>query len=140
MNCLKCYKVFCIGIFVKLAMFLLYPLAVLFFSGLIALASVISFKNAAPGLLSAASTIISAELLLDMFIYGGILCKDNNKLEYLKTSYKGIKVLESSLIVDKIRRWLMTCGLLGIIYGIGNPGVSGGTQKYKGKFCKARSL
>ena len=123
MNCLKSYSVFCVGIIIKLAMFLLYPLAVLFFGGLTHLIAILS-GNFVSGLLSAASTIISAELLLDMFIYGGILCKDTNKLEYLKTSHKGIKVLESSLVVDRIRRWLMTCGLLGIIYLIGNQGIS----------------
>ena len=60
---------------------------------------------------------VSVEIFGDYFIMGGIAAKDTNKLEYLKTSIKGIPVLTKALTADGIRRLLS----IAIIAGIGSP-------------------
>lgn len=47
-----------------------------------------------------------AEIFFDYFIFGGIASRETNKLEYLKTSVRGISMLKSSLAADIIRRFL----------------------------------
>ena len=59
--------------------------------------------------------IIALELCMDYFVFGGIAAKDTNKLEYLKTSVKGIEVLRKSLIGDGIRRFF---SINLIVYGL----------------------
>ncbi len=59
--------------------------------------------------------IISLELCMDYFTFGGIAAKDTNKLEYLKTSVKGMEVLRKSLIGDGIRRFF---SISLIVYGL----------------------
>ncbi len=59
--------------------------------------------------------IISVEVCMDYFIFGGIAARDTNKLEYLKTSAKGMLVLKKSLIGDAVRR-IFSISL--IIYGL----------------------
>ncbi len=114
----KCYRVFLSGTLMKLVMYLIYPLVTLMWSGLVYLIAAAGFSNAAFGLIMTAGMMIGEELVLDSFVYGGLLAKDSNKLEYLKTSYRGISVLKKSLIVDKFRRlvtvilvFVMVCGV-----------------------------
>ncbi len=66
----------------------------------------------------AASIMIFAEFTLDVFVYGGILRKDTGKLDYLKLSNKGMKILEKSLWVDKVRRFIIAVILLSAAYVI----------------------
>ena len=58
--------------------------------------------------------IVSLEIFVDSAIFGGIASKDTNKLEYLKTSVKGIPCLKKALLFDIIRR----LGSLTLIVGI----------------------
>lgn len=59
--------------------------------------------------------VVSLEGGFDYFSFGGIASRDTNKLEYFKTSAKGMCVLKRSLITDAIRR-LVEMGL--ILFGI----------------------
>lgn len=59
------------------------------------------------------NTLILVELFSDTFIFGGIADKNTNKLEYLKTSTKGMPCLRKALVTDAARRLIS----LGIIVG-----------------------
>lgn len=62
------------------------------------------------------SFIVSVEIFCDYFIFGGIATKETNKLEYLKTSVKGIPLLTKALITDGMRHLLS----IAIIIGFGS--------------------
>ena len=62
------------------------------------------------------SFIVSVEIFCDYFIFGGIATKETNKLEYLKTSVKGITLLTKALITDGMRHLLS----IAIIVGFGS--------------------
>ena len=122
----KCYRVFLSGTLMKLLMYLIYPVCAFFWCSLAYVISDAGFGNATLGLMMTAGMMIGAELLLDSFVYGGLLAKDSNKLEFLKTSYRGINVLKKSLCVDKLRRlvtlilvFVMICGLWELQISVG---------------------
>ncbi|MDE5777999.1 MAG: hypothetical protein K2I10_05765 [Lachnospiraceae bacterium] len=54
----------------------------------------------------ACSLAIAVEIMLDYFVFGGIASRETNRLEYLKTSVKGILLLKGSLMTDAVRRLL----------------------------------
>lgn len=122
----KSYRVFLSGTWLKVLMYLVYPLVTFLWCGLIAVGMGVEKVYAMYILLITCSVIMWAELLLDNFVYGGILAKDTNKLEYLKTSYRGISVLKKSLTVDKVRRLVTMTLLLTIIYSVCHEKVSVG--------------
>lgn len=62
--------------------------------------------------------VISVEVILDYFVFGGIASKETNRLEYLKTSVKGILLLKSSLMTDAVRRFLSTFLIIAGSYSI----------------------
>lgn len=118
---IKSYRTFLCETLVKLLLYLVGPLITLFWSALIGF---ISNKYGIIAQGAAINLIVLYELLLDTFVYGGILSKDTNKLEYLRTSPKGLEILRKSLVTDKLRRFLMTAVLLSLIYGISNGNLS----------------
>ncbi len=61
------------------------------------------------------SMIVVLEMVLDLVVFGGIAAKDTIKLEYIKTSAKGMKVLRDSLIGDGIRRFVTVVAVMMII-------------------------
>lgn len=67
------------------------------------------------GIILISALIISLEMYMDYFIFGGIASKDTNKLEYLKTSIRGMEILKKSLIGDAVRRFL---SISLIVYGL----------------------
>ena len=54
----------------------------------------------------ACGLVITVEIVLDYFVFGGSASRETNRLEYLKTSVKGISLLKSSLMADAVRRFL----------------------------------
>lgn len=122
----RSYKVFLSGTFMKLVMYLIYPVVAVLWCGLMIFATGSSTGEATYGLLMTTGMVISAELLLDNFIYGSILAKDTNKLEYLKTSHRGMSVLKKSLCVDKLRRLMTSVLIFVIVYNVCNEQVSVG--------------
>lgn len=87
----------------KLCVYLLYPLVIItalcFLSHKLGYYPVICMGFAC-------SFVVVVEIILDYFVFGGIASKETNRLEYLKTSVRGINLLKSSLITDAIRRFL----------------------------------
>lgn len=122
----KSYKVFLTGTLMKLLLYLVYPLVTILWCGLMAIGMGAEKVYAMAALLITCNIILWVELVADYFVYGGILAKDTNKLEYLKTSNWWMSVLKKSLIVDKVRRFVTMTLLLGLIYSVCHEGVSVG--------------
>ena len=56
-----------------------------------------------PGYLLTVHLLVSVEIMIDHFIFGGICAKDVSHLEYLKSSKRGEWVTESALIGGMVR-------------------------------------
>ncbi len=96
----KSYHVFLPYVWERWLLYLVYPLCLV-------LVNVGMVKNGIPSetcVMLCSSMIVAVELFADLLVFGGIAAKDTNKLEYLKTSAKGLGVLQSSIIGDAIRR------------------------------------
>lgn len=107
----KCYHVFLAPAWLKWLMYLGYPLVVIGISGWLS-------SQSAPGMLIitlASGFIVMGELLLDTVVFEGIASKDTNKLEYLKTSVRGMRILRNSVIADAVRRAVTTVVILGML-------------------------
>jgi len=107
----KSYHVFLPQIWLKLLVYVGYPLVVLGLTGFFVdvTKSVVASCSLAGGL------IVSLELLLDGLVFEGIASKDTNKLEYLKTSVRGMKTLRNSIVIDAIRRVISAMIVLGAL-------------------------
>lgn len=113
---IRCYQMFLPGnyLWLKLCLYLLYPLAA------IRLALIGIHAGAFNCLITAPMIITAFEIMLDYFFFGGIASKDTNRLEYLKTSYRGTACLKKGLTVDSIRRFLSAAVIeLGVYFAIG---------------------
>ena len=62
--------------------------------------------------------VIGAEVLADYLFLGGIQEKGSEKLDYLKTSPRGMRVMRSVLIVDQVRRIIYCALLFGLAQGM----------------------
>ncbi|MDE6761935.1 MAG: hypothetical protein K2J90_14860 [Lachnospiraceae bacterium] len=60
--------------------------------------------------------IVAAEMMLDTYVFLGIGARDTNRLEYLKTSAKGMSLLKKALIMDGARRFFSTLLILLGVY------------------------
>lgn len=58
--------------------------------------------------------LIFAEIMADNWFLGGIQEKNAEKIDYLKTSSRGMKVMESALIMDFARRFLEAAVIFGV--------------------------
>lgn len=95
---IKCYHIFMPRMWEKLLLYLIYPIV------LIGVGCKMERFMPPFGIIFTCELIVPIELILDFLIFGGISSKDTNKLEYLKTSVKGMTVLKKSIIVDAVRR------------------------------------
>lgn len=64
---------------------------------------------------------LTLEFCMDYLILGGIAAKYTNKLEYLKTSVKGMTYLKKALITDALRRLLSLSIVIGIPCALSAP-------------------
>lgn len=117
----KGYRAFVSDKWIKLLLYLVYPLCTIGFCRIAVMFSdLYGFLH--QGLV--AGFMIVDELVIDVSVFGGILRKDTGKLDYLKLSQKGMKILEKSLWVDKIRRLITTMILLTAAYMICHEGMN----------------
>lgn len=107
---IKCYHMFMPRMWEKLLLYLIYPVA------LIGFGCKMEEIMSPMGVIFVCELIVPAELVLDSLIFGGISSKDTNKLEYLKTSVKGMTVLKKSIIADAVRRVLTVAMILVVVY------------------------
>lgn len=74
--------------------------------------------------------IVAVEMMLDTYMFLGIAARDTNRLEYLKTSVKGLLLLKKALAADAVRRFfsaaLIMAGVYLVIAGnsIGDGGIT----------------
>lgn len=75
---------------------------------------VILMKMRTSGIMSILCTLIFAEVVSDTWFLGGIQEKHAEKMDYLKTSARGMSVVKSALALDLMRRSVMTTGIFGV--------------------------
>lgn len=100
---IKSYNVFLSKKWMRWFMYLIYP--VLLIALEYVMSHVVTMFTFICIMFTGASVVV-AELVMDMFLFKGIGSKDTNRLEYLKTSVKGLPVLKKSLMFDEMRRML----------------------------------
>lgn len=109
-ECIKSYHVFLSPFWLKCVMYVIYPvLLTLGTWGLIELTNMPAFS-----LVYCIGLLMTAEVFLDFFVFGGVAAKDTNKLEYLKTSVKGLSALRKALLVDEARRLISVVLIISI--------------------------
>lgn len=60
--------------------------------------------------------IVAVEIMVDTYVLMGIASKNTNRLEYLKTSTKGLSLLKKVLAMDAVRRFLSITVILAGAY------------------------
>lgn len=58
--------------------------------------------------------LIIVEIMADNWFLGGIQEKGSEKIDYLKTSSRGMEIMKSVLVMDLVRRFLFHGGILGV--------------------------
>ncbi len=92
----------------KIIMFMILPavlLGIQIFSSVVFQGTAIHFSVAA---------LIMVEIMADNWFLGGIQEKGSEKIDYLKTSPRGMKIMRNVLVMDLMRRLLYHGGILGV--------------------------
>lgn len=103
---IKSYRVFASSVLFRGLIHVIYPLVIMFCVMILIGISLAASGGIQVAYQLAGGLIIVVELFIGYLMFGGIAASDTNKLEYLKTSVKGLPVLKKGLIVDAIRRWV----------------------------------
>lgn len=127
---IKSYLVFT-SLGYRIVMFAVLPLVLL---GIQVFTAVVLHSTAIPVFVM---TLVLVEAVADNWFLGGIQEKGSAKIDYLKTSPRGMKVMKSALIVDLARRLVFCFALFGVcqliaVWGSGTPGQSGAVQDEAG--------
>ena len=94
----------------RIAMYLLIP------AGLLAIGIWGGIHIGDMGLLLVAVLLPMAEIISDSWLFGGIQGKDMEKMDYLKTSARGMAVMRRALAVDLERKFLTAFGTIVVCY------------------------
>lgn len=65
-------------------------------------------------LLLSTMLLIITEVVLDSWLFGGMQARHFDKMDYLKTSNRGMGVLQSALCMDLLRKFLAVLGILAV--------------------------
>ncbi len=105
-NFVKSYHAFLSSRLFQVLLYVLYLPVMMFCVGV--LLSIVSQFGMAVcvGYQLSANLLFAGEVVWGFLIFGGVAAKDTNKLEYLKTSVKGMTVLKTAMVVDVVRRIL----------------------------------
>ncbi len=68
------------------------------------------------GLLFALILLEGAEVLSDSWLFGGIQAKDSEKIDYLKSSGRGMAVIGNALVIDLARKLFTALGVAVLTY------------------------
>lgn len=104
----------------KIIMFVILPVVLL---GIQVFSAVVFRGTAIPVFVM---TLVMVEIMADNWLLGGIQEKGSEKIDYLKTSPRGMKVMRSVLVMDLVRRFVFYVVLFGLswlitgIFGAGN--------------------
>ncbi len=113
---LSCYLIFTPGIY-RWAMFLIIPILLLGLEGMVLHVDYAILQ------LIMAMVLLSAEVIMDSWVFGGIAMKSGIQMEFLKTSMRGMNVLQKALSVNLIRQLVESALLFiigGLLYGLHN--------------------
>ncbi|MDE6625579.1 MAG: hypothetical protein K2K56_04330 [Lachnospiraceae bacterium] len=124
---IKSYHMFLPRTWLKWCIYIVYPVAVI---GMIYLLrrGATFFSVVCIGLYCFA--IVAVEMMLDTYMFLGIAARDTNRLEYLKTSVKGLLLLKKALAADAIRRFFSAALIMAGVYlviannSIGDGGIT----------------
>lgn len=109
----KGYHIFLSKSWLKWAMYIPYPILLI---GMVYLSSryLTFFSYVCVGL--ACGMIVAVEMMIDTYVLMGIASRNTNRLEYLKTSSKGLSLLKKVLVLDAVRRFLSIMVILAGVY------------------------
>lgn len=108
-NRIKSYLVFT-GLWYRIAVYLLAPLAMV---GLGLWVEAMIGESGA-GMVIVTVLLPTVEIVSDNWLFGGIQAKDSMKLEFLKTSGRGMDVYKSALWMDLLRKFLSALGTVAL--------------------------
>lgn len=120
---IKSYHVFLSQAWLRWCVYLVYPLLLF----LLVLKVTELPKLAEVGAVLGIVLLVNIESFLDYFKFGGIASKDTNKLEYIKTSVKGLPILRNALLADEFRRFVSIVLVLILPLHVNRTGVSCGS-------------
>ena len=106
---LKSYLVFT-SLFYRIAVFALMPLS------LIGIGLWTGQSIGGAEMIVAAMLLPMAEILSDNWLFGGIQTKDPEKMDYLKTSGRGMGIIRRALAMDMVRRFCTALCTIGVCY------------------------
>lgn len=113
---IQSYLVFTTGLY-RLVLFLLLPLF------LLGLELFLGSDNFFMIMYVFVTILLFAEIMLDNWSFGGIAARNNTQIEYLKSSKRGMELIQNGLIASMARQFL-ECGAVlalgGMIFGIQN--------------------
>lgn len=101
----KSYLVFTSAVY-RVVMYALMP------AGMVGLSAWSGSSMGEAALLIITPLLTLFEILSDSWLFGGIQAKDREKMDFLKTSGRGIKTLKKALILDLVRKFLSCLGIL----------------------------
>lgn len=122
-NCIKSYHVFLSARLFQVLLYVLYLPVMMFITLIFVCASVEFGYGISMGYQLTANLVFLGELAWGYLIFGGIAAKDTNKLEYIKTSAKGLHILKKAMVVDAIRRviWITVIQWLPLFVAMEKP-------------------
>lgn len=108
-NTMRRYNVFFPRKFLMWFTYILYPIVVTLICSLCL--KMFLLAGTVMSLMMSTAGVITIEYLLDTYMFHGIGARDYKALEYVKSSRKGIHLLQQAFLVDGIRR-IVTTGLV----------------------------
>lgn len=111
---IKSYHVFLPQIWSKLFTYVVYPGVISFIGYWFVSWGIPMFAC----VLVLCSLMLTVEVLWDSAVFGGIASKNTNKLEYIKTSVRGMQILRNSIVADAVRRVLSVAVILAVLYAM----------------------
>ena len=67
-------------------------------------------------LMGVALFLIIVEIISDSWLFGGIQARDPERIDYLKTSGQGMKIMRNALSMDLLRKLLASLGVMAVCY------------------------
>lgn len=125
-NCIKSYHVFLSSRLLQVLLYVLYlPVMMFIMFGLLCIC--LNYDGGLSfGYTLSANLIFGGEVIWGYLVFGGVAAKETNKLEYLKTSKKGLPILKKALITDTIRRilWVTAIQWVPLVIAMEKPEAS----------------
>lgn len=67
-----------------------------------------------PGLTATAMLLTMAEILSDHWLFSGLMAKESERMDVLRTSDMGMEIMKNALILDLLRKLLTAFGILAV--------------------------